>query len=579
MKRLRSRVWACLAIGCVFLALGAGAEPATPTLSDQIDELFADRNNSAAPGVVAAVIQDGRIVYENAFGMADLERGVALTPRSVFEIGSVSKQFTAMCILLLEQDGKLSLDDDVRDYFPELPEYEHPITIRHLLHHTSGMRDIETLIPLAGWHYTNYYPPARQLELITRQKELNFAPGSQFLYSNSGYLLLAYMVERVSGQTLREFADERIFRPLGMSHTVYWDTPGQIIKDRAIPYSTGPDGSYEMALWYLPFAGPSGLYTTIQDLALWDANFYDNKLSGGAALIERMVTPGTLNDGKSADYAAGLFVSDYGGQAVIEHGGAWMGYRAQVSRFPERRLTVIFLSNASSIDVPVSSVADLLPGGATREAAPATPESRPSESEAPGTVDLPLDALAEYEGTYWSEPDLLLRTIEVRDGVLHYVRGEDNSTELGALEAGRFVMIDVGALVEVEFATGNGIQARSMTVTIEEQEPTQFKRLESLPVGSLADYAGRYWSDELERELRLQVEDGRIHLGWADDALVAPTVQIGPDDLLARHFVAVPWYPQDVRILLERDDSNQVTGLSLSCDMVRGLAFVRTDQE
>ena len=574
MKRLHWNVLAGLVVGSVFLAQGAEAESATPTVSAQIDELFAERNNSAAPGLVAAVIQDGRIVYENAFGMADLERGVALTPRSVFEIGSVSKQFTAMCILLLEQDGKLSLDDDVRAYFPELPEYEHPITIRHLLHHTSGIRDIETLVPLAGWHYTNYYSPARQLELITRQQELNFAPGTKFLYSNSGYLLLAYLVERVSGQTLRGFAEERIFRPLGMRHTVFWDTPGQIIKDRAIPYSTGPEGSYQMAMWYLPFAGPSGLYTTVQDLALWDANFYDNKLGGGTELIEKMITPGTLNDGKSTDYAAGLFVSDYGGQAVIEHGGAWMGYRAQVSRFPERRLTVIFLSNASSIGVPVSSIADLLPG-----AVPATPEPQSSESEAPSTIDLPLDALAEYEGTYWSEPDLLLRTIEVRDGVLHYVRSEDNSTELGALEAGRFVMIDVGGHVEVEFATGNGIQARSMTVTIEEEESTQFKRLESLPAESLADHEGRYWSDELERELRLESEDGRIQLGWADDALRVPTVQIGPDDLLARQFVEVPWYPQDVRILLERDDSNQVTGLSLSCDMVRGLAFVRINQE
>jgi len=574
MKRLHWNVLAGLVVGSVFLAQGAEAESATPTVSAQIDELFAERNNSAAPGLVAAVIQDGRIVYENAFGMADLERGVALTPRSVFEIGSVSKQFTAMCILLLEQDGKLSLDDDVRAYFPELPEYEHPITIRHLLHHTSGIRDIETLVPLAGWHYTNYYSPARQLELITRQQELNFAPGTKFLYSNSGYLLLAYLVERVSGQTLRGFAEERIFRPLGMRHTVFWDTPGQIIKDRAIPYSTGPEGSYQMAMWYLPFAGPSGLYTTVQDLALWDANFYDNKLGGGTELIEKMITPGTLNDGKSTDYAAGLFVSDYGGQAVIEHGGAWMGYRAQVSRFPERRLTVIFLSNASSIGVPVSSIADLLPG-----AVPATPEPQSSESEAPSTIDLPLDALAEYEGTYWSEPDLLLRTIEVRDGVLHYVRSEENTTELGALEAGRFVMIDVGGHVEVEFATGNGIQARSMTVTIEEEESTQFKRLESLPAESLADHEGRYWSDELERELRLESEDGRIQLGWADDALRVPTVQIGPDDLLARQFVEVPWYPQDVRILLERDDSNQVTGLSLSCDMVRGLAFVRINQE
>ncbi|MGB5401899.1 MAG: serine hydrolase domain-containing protein [Thermoanaerobaculia bacterium] len=573
MKRLHWKVLAGLVVGGVFLAQGAGAESETPSLSAQIDELFADRSHSDAPGLVAAVIQDGRIVYENAFGMADLERGVALTPRSVFEIGSISKQFTAMCILLLEQDAKLSLDDEVRTYVRELPDYGRPITIRHLLHHTSGIRDIETLFPLAGWPFTNYYPPVRQRELITRQKELNFAPGSQFLYSNSGYLLLADIVERVSGQTLREFAEERIFQPLGMRHTVFWDTPGQIIKDRAIPYSPDPDGGYQMALWYLPFAGPSGLYTTVQDLALWDANFYDNKLGGGKGLIEKMLTPGLLEDGESADYAAGLFVSDYGDETAFEHGGAWMGYRAQMSRFPERRLTIITLSNASSTGVPMSSIVALFP-----RAEQAASESESSPFEPPSTIELPPEVLAGYEGDYWSDADLLFRTIEVRDGLLQYIRSEESTTELGAIEAGHFVMIGVGARVDVVFETGDRSRAGSMTVTIEGQEPTQFERLELLPAESLAGHEGSYWSDELERELRLQVEDETLHLAWADDALRVPMVQIGPDDFLARQFVAVPWNPQDVRILVERDEAHQVTGLSLSCDMVRGVSFVKIDR-
>lgn len=479
-----------------------------------------------------------------------------------------------MCILLLEHDGKLSLDNDVRTYVRELPDYGLPITIQHLLHHTSGIRDIETLFPLAGWPFTNYYSPVRQLELITRQKDLNFASGSQFLYSNSGYLLLAHIVERVSGQTLREFAEKRIFQPLGMRHTVFWDTPGQIINDRAIPYSPDPDGGYQMALWYLPFAGPSGLYTTVQDLALWDANFYDNKLGGGTGLIEKMVTPGLLEGDQSTDYAAGLVVSNYGDETAFEHGGAWMGYRAQMSRFPERRLTVILLSNASSIGVSVSSIVDLFP-----RAERTAPESEPPPFEPPSTIELPPDVLTEYEGDYWSEAELLLRTIEVRDGILRYVRSEESTTELGAIEAGRFVMIDVGARVDVEFETGDRFRAGSMTVTIEGQEPTQFERLELLPAESLAGHEGRYWSDELERELRLQFEDETIHLAWADDALRVPMVQIGPDDFLARQFVAVPWNPQAVRILVERDDAHQVTGLSLSCEMVRRVSFVRMDRE
>jgi CubicO group peptidase (beta-lactamase class C family) len=277
LKSFPSRSFALIAC-TLFLSQGVLAESDAPSIPAQIDAMFADWNRSDAPGVAVGVIQNGEFVYQNAFGMADLERRVALTPRSVFEIGSVSKQFTAMCILLLEKRGKLQLDDDIRTYIPEMPVYERPITIRHLLHHTSGIRDIETLYPLAGWPYANYYSEAQQLDLITRQQALNFPPGDQYLYSNSGYLLLATIVHRVSGKTLREFAEERIFRPLGMTHTVFYDTPTQVIPERAIPYSRGEDGSYEMELWYLPFAGPSGLYTSIDDLARWDANFYDNQL-------------------------------------------------------------------------------------------------------------------------------------------------------------------------------------------------------------------------------------------------------------------------------------------------------------
>ena len=186
----------------LFLTAITFAEAVPPSVAEKIDLLFEDVARSDAPGIAVAVIRDGEIVYRNAFGMADLERRVALTPDSVFEIGSVSKQFTAMSILLLEKDGKLSLDDDVRFYVPELPAYERPVTLRHLLHHTSGIRDIETLLPLVGWLYPNYLSPDDQLELIARQRALNFPPGDQFLYSNSGYLLLAEVVGRVSGENL-----------------------------------------------------------------------------------------------------------------------------------------------------------------------------------------------------------------------------------------------------------------------------------------------------------------------------------------------------------------------------------------
>lgn len=559
--------WRTLAVAYVLIT-GAAAADETADLASQVDEMFAEWNRSDAPGAAVAVVRDGRIVYENAFGMADLERGVALTPQSVFEIGSVSKQFTAMCILLLENDGKLSVEDDIRKYVPEMPAYEAPITLRHLLHHTSGVRDVETLIPLAGWPYVNYYRDAELLELITRQKGLNFRPGSEYLYSNSGYILLAQVVERVSGLALPEFAQKRIFGPLQMRHTTYWDDPTQIVANRAIPYSSKPGGGYAMELWNLPFDGPAGVYTTVGDLALWDANFYDNKLGGGAALIEEMETPGTLDDGEAIDYADGLVVTKVGERRVILHGGAWMAYRASLMRFPEEHLTVIRLANAAPFGVPTLPIANLyLDQDDESEEESETPPASPS------AIELPATRLAEFTGTYWNEDDSLLRTIEVREGKLQYVRGaEGRVSELAAVADGRFVMVGVGVHVDVEFETG---EDRTMTVSVEGEDSLLFHPVLSPGPEELAAYAGSFWSEELERELRLRPEGGRIQAEWTDDPQPSPAVVLAPDRLLVQQFVPVPWSPQDVDLRLERDASGQITGLRLSCEMVRGITFVR----
>lgn len=578
-----SKRFAQAVLGLVALVLAPAAlarenrDSNPPSRADRVDTLFAEHGRSDAPGGVAAVIQNGRIVYETAYGMADLERGVAVTPRSVFEIGSVSKQFTAMCMLLLEHDGKLSLDDDIRSHVPEMPEYEEPITLRHLLHHTSGIRDIETLIPLTGWHYPSYYSMARQIELITRQRALNFAPGERYLYSNSGYLLLAEVVRRVSGKTLREFAAERIFEPLGMRHTVFFDHPTQVIPGRAIPYSNGDDGEYLMELWFLPFAGPSGLYTNLEDLARWDANFYDNRLGGGAALIERMEIPGRLADGEAIDYAAGLVIGENDGHRIIRHGGAWMGYRSSMVRYPEERLTVIQLANGSSMPVSSGDIARIfLDAEAEAEAGTAGETEEPEASKSkPEAVAVAPEVLATYEGTYWNESEQLLRTIEVRDGVLSYVRGGTNVTELAAVDAGRFTMVGVDNAVDVAFPAPGDAEAVAMTVTVEGEDPLEFVHVEPVTGATLAAYAGSYWSDELERELRLEVDGDAIAVGWADEERRLPAIPIGPDDFLSRRFVPVPWYPQDVRLRIERDDADRVTGLTLGCDMVRGVRFTK----
>ena len=551
----------------ILLTVASHAAPSEmPDLGSRVDELFAAWDRDDRPGAAVAVIRNGEFIYQKGFGMADLERAVPITPKSAFEIGSIAKQFTAMCIMLLENDGKLTLDDDIRTYIPEMPEYERRITLRHLLHHTSGVRDIETLIPLAGMPWVNYYTDKQMLELITRQRGLNFPPGDQFLYSNSGYVLLAQVVSRVSGKSLRDFAQERIFGPLGMEHTVFWERPGQIIPNRALAYSPQGENGYKLEMWNMPFAGPAGIYSTVGDLALWDANFYDNKLGGGAALIERMETPGLLDNGDSSGYGAGLMIRNRSGLPMIRHDGCWMGYRAGMRRFPEQHLSIVFLSNAASMDVRPAQIGNIF---LADDFVP--PEEQSTEYEPPTTIKLEAAQLATYEGTYWNDSDNLLRTIEVRDGKLYYVRDSGSATELGAVEVGSFFMVGLHVPVSVKFQ-GSG-ESRTMTVGIENQEPLLFEPLPLLSDAMLEAYAGAYWSGELQRELQVNVEGNEITASWADEGnrIGGPLVRI--DDVLLSRFVPVPWNPQDTRLRFERNDDGEITGLRLSCDMVRGVAF------
>ena len=262
-------------------------------LAAKVDELFAPSDTAETPGAVVAVIKDGQIIYEQAYSMADLERDVPLSVRSVFDIASTSKQFVAMSILLLQEQGRLTLDDDIRRYLREFPDYGKTITIRHLIHHTSGIRDYMDLMYLAGMKHENSYDPSEIVGLVARQKALNFEPGDEFLYSNSGYLLLGEIVREVSGLTLGEFTAQHIFEPLNMKVSHFYDDFTRIVENRALSYSQNDTGGYVSVQYIFDVVGDTGLLTNIEDLNLWDRNFYDNKLGeGGPKLIERMLIPG-----------------------------------------------------------------------------------------------------------------------------------------------------------------------------------------------------------------------------------------------------------------------------------------------
>lgn len=324
----------------------AQAEPAPAA----VDRIFAEWDRPASPGCALGVVERGRVVYERGYGMANLDYDIPNSPQTVYYIGSVSKQFTAAAVAMLVKEGKISLDDDVRTYFPELPDYGQPITVRHLVHHTSGLRDMYGLMSLAGHRIEDVFTDEQALALIVRQRELNFAPGTDYLYSNSGYWLLGELVERVTGKPLRQYADETLFQPLGMTRTHFHDDPGHVMKDRAMSYQ--PDGQGGFRTSYLQNfdkVGAGGLYSTIGDLARWDLNFYDPRV-GGSRFLELMHTRGVLEDGDTLSYAFANNIGTFRGLRSVEHGGSMMGYKAYLLRFPEEGLTVALACNLGSID-------------------------------------------------------------------------------------------------------------------------------------------------------------------------------------------------------------------------------------
>ena len=391
-----------IAIGVTAGMLGAQQFAPNP----RVDRIFAQWDRADSPGCALGVIQNGKFVYQRGYGMANLDYDIPNSPRMVYYVGSDSKQFTAAAVALLALDGKISLEDDIRKYFPEMPDYGTPITVRHLVHHTSGIRDVYTLMSLGGLRMEDVFTDAEAIALIARQKELNFKPGEDYLYSNSGYFLLGQLVRRVTGKSLREYADERIFQPLGMTKTHFHDDPGHVMKQRAMSYERDANGAYRISyLQNFDKIGAGGLYSTVEDLKKWDDNYYAPKV-GGEAMLKLVRTRGVLNKGDTLPYAFGNNVSAYRGLRIDEHGGALMGYKAEILRFPDQRFTVLATCNLGSINPgPLAQqVAEVYLGdkmGPSTERVAAAPPRRTGTVTPAGTAA--ASDLASFAGDYYSE--------------------------------------------------------------------------------------------------------------------------------------------------------------------------------
>jgi CubicO group peptidase (beta-lactamase class C family) len=373
-----------------FVVLVPGLLHAQDRRSTRVDSLFTSFVDARTPGCAVGVVDNGALVQARGFGIANLDYDVPIDSRSVFYLASVSKQFTAFAVALAAQEGKLSLDDDIRRFIPEFPQYGSKVTIRHLVHHTSGVRDYLTLIPLSGRNPADAMTDDALLGLVVRQKALNFTPGSEHLYSNTGYVLLAEIIKRATGMSLARYADEKMFKPLGMRDTHFHDDASIVVPRRVIGYTRTPDRTWRINHWFVfDKVGDGGLYSTIEDLAKWEANFYSGQV-GGAAIRDQLLQRGVLTNGDTIAYAFGISHNTQRGLKVLGHSGSLAGFRTAIVRYPDQRLSVITLCNTTAASPMLLSqragevyladrmnAADAGPGGGNFQNAAPAPQTTP----------------------------------------------------------------------------------------------------------------------------------------------------------------------------------------------------------
>lgn len=521
-----------------------------------IDKIFSSFDAIDRPGAAVSVMQNGAVVFKKGYGSANLEYDIPVTSETIFHVASVSKQFTVFAILLLEEEGKLSLDDPIQKYISEVPDFGKKITLRHLATHTSGMRDQWDLLTLAGWRWDDVITKEHILKIVSKQKELNFTPGEQYMYCNTGFTLLAEVVARISGKSFAEFTQERMFEPLQMTHSQFYDDHQKIVKNRAYSYYPSNNGGYVKSVLNFANVGATSLFTTAADLSFWAMNFKDIKV-GSADIVKQMNTLAVLNNGETFGGAYGQFVGPYKGLQQIQHSGGDAGYRAHLVRFPEQDFAVSVVSNLGISNPPALAlqVADLYLKDEFKEE-----EAAPTETKM--TIDLSEKVLKAFEGYYWDAKDLYSRRIHLREGKLQYDRGNNYVTELGPLDSNTFKMLNVSTEVIVDFVLKNGkkrmIVSEGETVlgTLDEYtavDPTSV---------DIKQYLGDYTSEELSTTYTMIEREGK---------LIATHPRISDIPLT---FVKTDVFSAGRNTIeFTRDTTNTIQGLKSSGGRVKNLKF------
>ena len=536
----------------------AQAQSLPDSIARRVDQVFAAYDGADRPGCAVGVYQGDRIAYARGYGMANLELGTPLTPKSFLDIGSTSKQFTAFAVGLLEQDGKLLRTDPVRKYLPELGRYADGITVEQLIQHTSGLRDYLVLMSLAGFRTEDWTDAADALRLVVRQRAANFAPDAEYLYSNTGYFLLAQIVERVSGRTLRSFAEDRIFRPLAMSGTHFHDDHGMIVPNRATGYSPRSDGHFAIDMSDYEQTGDGAVQTSIEELLRWDANFYSGQV-GGLDLVRQQQVPGTLVGGQTIEYAGGLMIGTFRGQPTVRHGGSWAGYRAELLRFPSQHTSMAVLCNRADADPSglADRMAEVVLAGVLE-----SPKGAAAASPAvAAAVVLSPEALAARVGIWRGRKSGEERVIALVAGQLVFKIGGD--LPLVPISADRFSLM---GSYSIRFETEQG-----RPVLIPEQPELGDEKYDLIPpyqpgAAQLRALAGKYYADELGVTWQVRADSGGLKV---EDFRGRELTRLTPSS------ADVFGSTLGIGVRFLRGADRRVTGLSVQAGRVRNILFSR----
>lgn len=537
-------------------------EPKGKTPEEQIDQLFTLWNNPQSPGAAVAVAKDGKIIFEKGYGSAELEYNIPITPSTVFHVASVSKQFTAFAILLLEKEGKLSINDDIRKYVSEVPDFGMVITLNHLLHHTSGLRDQWELLAMAGWRLDDNISTGQILRLVSRQKELNFKPGDQMLYCNTGFTLLAEVVARVSGMSFADYTRTRIFEPLKMTHTFFYDDCEKLVKNRAYSFYTDSTGYKKSNLNYST-AGATSLFTTAPDLCLWSMNF--EKPVVGKEIMDKMAERGVLNNGDTIEYAMGQGTGVYKGMKIFAHGGADAGYRTQLFRVPEERFSVNVLSNFANFNPGTMAVKIVDIYLKDKELSEAAKPAVPKTDSGTFTADPAL--LDSYCGQYELPPGLIA-TITREGNSLYAETPHLPRTAMTAVSDSTFSVKAVQA--NVTFLKDENGKVSGMLVHMQGQTITARRLPDFDPSAvNLTELTGDFYSPEVNTTYTFIAESGKLiarHFRTGDVILTPSKADV---------FSGNEWYFNQVEFI--RGTNKAITGCKVGNGRVRNLKFVKVN--